>query len=135
MAEPEPPKMDRHTTDSGLDMETLIGHILEWGVLLSVAFIVSGLIWLGLITGNLRLNYTIRGLNLIQLLLEVVRQLIATGFGPRLLVTLGLITLLLTPYVRVLASVIYFALVLHNAKYTVFTSLVLAALTYSLFLR
>ena len=43
--------------------------------------------------------------------------------------------LLLTPYVRVLASMLYFALVERNLKYSVFTAFVLLVLTYSLFLR
>ena len=54
---------------------------------------------------------------------------------PRLLVSLGIITLLLTPYVRVLASFVLFAFVERNAKYAVFTGFVLAVLSYSLFLR
>jgi len=43
--------------------------------------------------------------------------------------------LLLTPYARVLASMLYFALVERNRKYTAFTTFVLLTLTYSLFLR
>jgi len=45
----------------------------------------------------------------------------------------GLAVLMLTPYARVLASVLYFALVERSAKYTIFTGFVLAVLTYSLF--
>jgi len=41
---------------------------------------------------------------------------------------------LLTPYVRVLASMIFF-LVERNWKYSVFTFFVFAVLTYSLFLQ
>jgi uncharacterized membrane protein len=40
-----------------------------------------------------------------------------------------------TPYVRVLASLFYFAVVARNWKYTLFTGFVLTVLTYSLFLR
>jgi uncharacterized membrane protein len=52
---------------------------------------------------------------------------------PRLLVNFGLAILLLTPYVRVVASFFYFAFIENNAKYAVFTSIVLGVLTYSLF--
>jgi uncharacterized membrane protein len=41
---------------------------------------------------------------------------------------------MLTPYIRVLASLLYFAFVERNRKYTVFTGFVFAVLTYSLFL-
>jgi uncharacterized membrane protein len=40
---------------------------------------------------------------------------------------------MLTPYVRVLASMLYFVLVERNVKYGLFTGFVLAVLTYSLF--
>jgi len=63
------------------------------------------------------------------------RQLAAGAWRPRLLVNLGLVVLLLTPYARVLASMLYFALVERNRKYTAFTTFVLLTLTYSLFLR
>ena len=39
---------------------------------------------------------------------------------------------MLTPYVRVLASMLYFMLVERNLKYGLFTAFVLAMLTYSL---
>jgi uncharacterized membrane protein len=51
---------------------------------------------------------------------------------PRLLVNLGIAVLMLTPYVRVLASMLYFMLVERNLKYGLFTAFVLAMLTYSL---
>ena len=56
-------------------------------------------------------------------------------FRPRFLVSLGITALLLTPYVRVLASLLFFAFVAHNWKYSAFTGFVFAMLTYSLFLR
>ena len=52
---------------------------------------------------------------------------------PRMLVNLGIAALMLTPYVRVLMSMLYFALVERNRKYAVFTAFVLAMLTYGLF--
>ena len=55
--------------------------------------------------------------------------------SPRLLVILGVAVLLFTPFLRVLASVVFFAAVERNWKYTVFTSFVLIVLTYSLLMR
>jgi len=51
------------------------------------------------------------------------------------LINLGIAVLILTPYVRILASVLYFAFVARNWKYTLFTASVLGVLTYSLFGR
>ena len=50
-----------------------------------------------------------------------------------MLVNLGIAVLLLTPYVRVLMSMLYFVFVERNLKYALFTGFVLAMLTYGLF--
>ncbi|MGZ3606158.1 MAG: DUF1634 domain-containing protein, partial [Thermodesulfobacteriota bacterium] len=54
---------------------------------------------------------------------------------PRVMINMGIAVLMLTPFVRVLASVFYFAFAERNWKYTLFTGFVLGVLTYSLFLR
>ena len=51
------------------------------------------------------------------------------------MIDLGLAALLLTPFVRVLASMLYFAVAERNGKYAAFTGFVLVTLSYSLFLR
>jgi uncharacterized membrane protein len=61
--------------------------------------------------------------------------LISGDIRSRLFINSGIVVLLLTPYVRVLASMLYFAAVEHNLKYTLFTGFVFSVLTYSLFLR
>jgi len=120
---------------SGFDMETLVGHVLLIGVLLSITLIIAGLIWHGVTAHQLGFEFEIAGTNLFRFALADLGQLAAHMVSPRLLISLGIIVLLLTPYVRVLASMIYFALVEHNWKYTLFTAFVLSVLTYSLFLR
>ena len=42
---------------------------------------------------------------------------------------------MLTPYVRVLVSILYFAFSERNWKYALFTGFVFSVLTFSLFLR
>jgi uncharacterized membrane protein len=120
---------------AGLDMEILVGYILLIGVLLSVALIAIGVVWHGLATGQLGLEYSISGMNLFKFALVDIHQMFSGVFRPRLFVNLGIATLMLTPYVRVLASMFYFAFVERNRKYTVFTGFVFSVLTYSLFLR
>lgn len=121
-------------TTARFDMETLIGFILLGGVLISMALIATGIIWNWLQTGRLTLEYPIIKTNLFGFMVSSIRQVLAGILHPRLFVSLGIIALMLTPYTRVLASVLYFALAEHNIKYTLFTAFVLSVLTYSLFL-
>ena len=117
------------------DMEVLVGYILLVGVLLSVLLLSIGLIWHWTSKGKLGLEYPIEGGNLFGFLLLLSQQILSGTFHPRFLISLGIAVLLLTPLVRVIASVFYFAIIEHNWKYTIFTGFVTAVLTYSLFLR
>jgi uncharacterized membrane protein len=116
-------------------MDELLGYILLGGVLLSMALIVIGLFWRHLLTGKVALDYQIVGMNMAQFVVAELRAVAAGKFRPRIFVSLGIVILMLTPYFRVAASMVYFMAGLKNWKYTVFTGFVLAVLTYSLFLR
>ncbi len=116
-------------------MDTLVGYILLVGVLISVGLIIAGTVWNWAITRHLTIQYAISGENYFGFVLSSLRQLFAGALQPRLLISLGIVTLMFTPYLRVAASVVYFAVVSHNLKYTLFTLFVFAVLTYSLFLR
>ncbi len=117
------------------NMDTLVGYILLVGVLISVGLIIAGTLWSWIITRHLTIQYSISGENYFGFLLSSFHQLLAGALQPRLLISLGIVTLMFTPYLRVAASVVYFAFVAHNLKYTLFTLFVFAVLTYSLFLR
>ena len=117
-------------------LEVVIGYLLLVGVIASSAMLLSGMLWDKLATGHVRLNYLISGMNFFKFLFSDVHALLSgSHFGPHLLVNFGIALLLLTPYMRVLASVAFFALVERNAKYTLFTLFVATVLTFSLFLR
>ena len=116
-------------------MDLLIGYILLAGVLLSAALTVAGLGWHWSTSGNLRIESPVTGMNLFQFVAADLREAMARRVGPRLLINLGLAVLLFTPYVRVAASMLYFALAERSWKYTAFTGFVFAVLTYSLYLR
>ncbi len=116
-------------------MDTVVGYTLQAGVLLSLALISAGLIWKWVATGGLVFDYRLRGMNLFHLAAQQFRLAAHGTVRPRLLVNLGVIVLLLTPYSRVLASVAYFTAILKNWKYSLFTSVVFIVLTYCLFLR
>ena len=116
-------------------MDVLIGYILLVGVLVSIVLIAIGVIWHYAVTGHLGLDYSIAGMNLFQFVVSELREATLFHVRARLFVNLGIATLMLTPYVRVLASVIFFAFEERNYKYTTFTGIVFIVLTYSLFLR
>jgi uncharacterized membrane protein len=116
-------------------MELLVGYVLQAGVLLSVALLITGLLWRWAVTGRLSLDYPLTRDNLFQFVVMDARQMVAGMFRPRLLINTGVIVLLLTPFVRVAVSAAYFLLAERNPKYTAFTTFVLVVLTYSLFLR
>jgi uncharacterized membrane protein len=113
-------------------MDVLVGYILLAGVLTSLVLVTAGIAWHWVREGNPRFDYTLAGTTVFQFLVDDVHALAAGELRPRLLLNLGIAVLLFTPYLRVFASVVYFALVERNAKYTVFTAFVLMTLTYSL---
>jgi len=116
-------------------MDVWIGSILGIGVGLSAALLLAGLIGQWVATGHPELHYQLQGTNLFQFWISDIREVTSRSFHPQLFVNLGIALLMMTPYLRVLASLLYFFIIEHNWKYTLFTGFVLAVLTYSLFLR
>lgn len=116
-------------------MEALLGKVLLLGVLASLAMTIAGLVWQAIAPEHGEFERPIAGVNLYQFIMESVRALAAGELRPSLMIDLGITIMLLTPYARVLASMVYFAFADRNPKYTVFTGFVLGVLTYSLFLR
>jgi uncharacterized membrane protein len=125
----------RGGTPGHIDMEVFVGYILLGGVLLSAGLVGAGLIWHWAATGTLGLRSSIGRMNLYEFVATDIRQVTRGAVRPHLLVSLGVAALMLTPYARVLVSMLYFALAERNGKYAVFTAFVFAVLTYSLFLR
>jgi uncharacterized membrane protein len=119
----------------GFNMDLLVGYVLAGGVITSMVLIAAGIIWHWATTGSLGLEYRLGGMSFFQFVLSDVRAVVQTGFGPRRMINLGIAVLMLTPYVRVASSMVYFGVIEHNWKYTIFTGFVLSVLTYSLFLR
>lgn len=116
-------------------MASLVGYILLGGVLTSAALMSTGLVWQWATRGRVQGEPPLAGTDLAQIFATFFQQLGSHTLQPRPLVYLGLAVLMLTPYLRVAASALYFAVVERNVKYTVFTGFVLALLTYSLFIR
>lgn len=108
------------------DINTVIGWILQAGVLLSAITIIVGLILLPTRPGGLSPE---RVLAFPRSLGEVGSQLLA--LHPQAFITLGLLLLIATPVVRVAISIISFELE-HDRQYVVITCAVLAILLFSL---
>jgi len=118
-----------------VDIEWLVSVILRSGLLMSFGLLSAGLLWRWLATGQPNFDYGLPHTNVLQFMMEEIHQMAVGAIRPRLLVNLGIAVLMLTPYVRVLASMLYFAFIERNTKYTLFTGFVLTTLTYSLLLR
>ena len=120
------------TREERLDIETVVGGILIVGLSASIACIVAGLAWYRAVNGSFRLEYALPATGVGQFLVVDARTITSLHAGPRRLVDLGIGILMLTPYVRVLASMACF-LAARNWKYAGFTATVLVTLTYALF--
>jgi uncharacterized membrane protein len=116
-------------------MNVLVGYILLIGVVISSLLIIAGTLWNWTAYGSLSTHFVISGENYFSFVVSSFHQLFTGAVQPGLLVRLGIITLMFTPYLRVAASAVYFAFVARNLKYTIFTLFVFSVLTYSLFLR
>jgi uncharacterized membrane protein len=126
--------MSTGNNDKPHRVELLIGLVLRVGVGCSVALILAGFAWRCFATGSLVFDYAIERMNFFEFLLADIRGLGAPELRPRVLVNLGIGVLLLTPYLRVLTSLVYFATIERDPKYTAFTMFVFVVLTYSLLL-
>ncbi len=111
------------------DMEPLIGRILRSGMWMSCGLIVASLVaqWAGKNQEGFGPNLMAKSVPL--LISADLQRSDSSILWPSLLVHLGVAVLLLTPYARVLATLLYFMWVELSWKRILFTSLVLALLT------
>lgn len=130
--------MTKPTLGSGeTKLETIISYLLMVGVVVSVTLITIGIILYSVTYGNSQVSQAksvfISGQNFFAFTVYQIQHL----FGQQnalLYMTLGLIILMLTPYIRAIASVIAFAWEKHY-KYVLITLFVLVVLTLSLALH
>lgn len=113
------PMKQRHTAFS---MSKVIGWILQGGVIISSAVICVGLVLALIHSGQLASKQT---LVFPHTLADVWSGLLIGQ--PQSVIALGLLLLLATPVVRVVASIVAFALE-HDRRYVVITTVVLLVL-------
>ena len=118
-------------------LESIISYLLIIGVITSVVLEIIGLILYFGAYGNLQVsqapNVYINGENFFAFIVERLGNLFVSE-NALLFLTLGIIILILTPYARAIASLIFFAWE-GNRKYVLITLFVLVVLTISLILH
>jgi uncharacterized membrane protein len=129
-------------TADGIDkrepkLESIISYLLIIGVITSVILEIIGLVLYFGAYGNLQVsqapNVYINGENFFAFIVERLQNLFVSE-NAILFLTLGIIILILTPYARAIASLIFFAWE-GNRKYVLITLFVLVVLTISLILH
>jgi uncharacterized membrane protein len=128
-------KNQKHEEQSNL--ENAISYLLISGVLLSLILLIIGMVLLWRKQGGLAVSQDpsvfVHGHDFFSFIYQEVTHGGLKGL-PLQLITLGVVVLLLTPYVRVILSVVYFARD-RNLKYVLITIVVLIILTISLTLH
>ncbi len=116
-------------------LELAISYILMLGVLVSVAVEAVGIASYYSANGNLKIvfqpSFAMTGTDFFSYTGKLVQGFFVGAWTPTQVLGLGIVLLMLTPYLRVVASVIYFGLA-KNAKYLFATLFVLIVLTASL---
>ncbi|MBI3321909.1 MAG: DUF1634 domain-containing protein [Candidatus Omnitrophica bacterium] len=116
------------------DLEALMSAILRSGTLLSIGLVLVGIALRSAQEGFRGFAEPLRGTNVFQFLRADLRLLHAPERWPVALAHLGVAALMLTPYVRVLATMLYVTCVQRSGKHAILASLVLLTLTYIVFL-
>jgi uncharacterized membrane protein len=118
-------------------LETIVSYLLIVGVVVSVILEAIGITLYYGTYGNVQVSQNqavfISGKNFFAFIIYQTQHLLGSQ-NALLFMTLGLIILILTPYVRAITSVIYFAWEKHY-KYVLITLFVLVVLTISLALH
>lgn len=118
-------------------LETAISYLLIVGVIASLVLELAGIALLYHSYGNLAISQDpslfIRGRDFFSFIYEQFTGSHPAGAGI-FLMTAGIIVLILTPYIRLVASVVYFAIE-KNTRYVVITLFVLIVVTLSLALH
>jgi uncharacterized membrane protein len=125
--------MRKRLTEEKLDL--VISYILIVGVLGSVAVETVGILAYYRSSGSLEIlfqpQYALSGTDFFAYCAAIFAETAQGLWTPFGILGLGVALLMITPYVRVVASVIYFGLV-KNMKYVFITLFVLVVLTASL---
>lgn len=118
-----------------LDLEATLSYVLLYGVITSLIIISSGVALFFYQNRTLDINQLIHTANFAQFLSTSFGDMFAGKFTSFDIISTGIVVLMLTPYLRVVSSWIFFTVKEKNVKYFFITLWVLIILTVSLFLR
>jgi uncharacterized membrane protein len=126
----------KKTIDNNGGLEKAISYLLIIGVVFSVLLEIAGIIMLCRDSGSIAIQQDSGVFIQEHDFFQFIYNFLQTGDGNTgiWLMTAGLIILILTPFLRVILSVFYFALK-KDSKYALITVFVLLALTLSLILH
>ena len=103
--------------------------------MLAIIVTILGVIWFGYSTNvNIQIDSLIYSANFGDFFSRMFTDLLSLRLTPIMVLGLGVVILMITPYLRVLTSWIFFIIKEKDYKYVVITSVVLAILTFSLFI-
>ena len=130
--------MTERTLGSGeTQLETIISYVLIIGVIFSMIIISTGIALYYRTYGNVQISQSravfISGQNFFAFIINEIPHFMGS-MNALTFIIIGLIILILTPYVRAITSAIYFAWEKHY-KYVLITLFVLIVLTISLILH
>lgn len=118
-------------------LETVVSYILIIGVVISVLLEITGIALFYEAYGNLQVSQSkavfITGQDFFAFIYNQIQHLLVSQ-NALWFMTIGLIILILTPYIRAITSVVYFAWE-KNRNYVLITLFVLIVLTVSLALH
>jgi uncharacterized membrane protein len=118
-----------------VSLEDIISTVYRWGVALTIIFFVAGMIRFYIRHDSLNVDYSMFYKNFYQFT-EREMQFITLGhFRTEVLLNAGLMILLLTPMIQVLATGVYMVVANKNWKYGIITLFVLLILSISLLLH
>lgn len=128
--------MSKTSSEEKLDL--LISYILIVGVIASVLIEATGIFGYYHAHRDLDIvfkpEFALKGTDFFAYTAQKIQALFVGKWTPVTVLAFGLVLLMITPYVRVLASVVYFGLA-RNVKYLSITLFVLVILTASLVLH
>ena len=117
-----------------IKLEIILSYMLIAGVIASLSLMITGIILFYIDTGNLNISRSpqmfIQGKNFFSFIFELLQGQKMQSPSISFIVA-GTVVLMLTPFIRVVVSLIYFAVV-KDLKYVFITFIVLAILTISL---
>ncbi len=114
---------------ANFDMESLVSNILRSGILLSVGLIVAVLAAHACKKGAVDFGEHIQARSITHLLKNDLYRMKVSWFHSPTFIHLSIAVLMLTPYARVVASMVYFAGVERHWKHALLTGIVLIILT------